>query len=30
VLDYLRTGLEAGMNLPDVDDPGLQTVRVRR
>ncbi|WP_344533819.1 ornithine decarboxylase [Streptomyces albiaxialis] len=28
VLDYLRTGLAAGMNLPDAADPGLRTVRV--
>lgn len=28
VLDYLRTGVEAGMNLPDAADPGLRTVRV--
>ncbi|KWX24088.1 ornithine decarboxylase [Mycolicibacterium wolinskyi] len=28
VLDYLRTGLEAGMNLPDPADPQLRTVRV--
>lgn len=28
VLDYLRTGLEAGMNLPDPADPALDTVRV--
>jgi lysine decarboxylase len=30
VLDYLRTGLEAGMNLPDAADPELRTIRVRR
>jgi lysine decarboxylase len=30
VLRYLRTGLEAGMNLPDADDPQLRTVRVCR
>jgi arginine decarboxylase len=28
VLDYLRTGLHAGMNLPDADDPELRTIRV--
>lgn len=28
VLDYLRTGLEAGMNLPDAADPTLRTIRV--
>lgn len=28
VLDYLRTGLEAGMNVPDPADPQLRTVRV--
>ncbi|MET9291847.1 ornithine decarboxylase [Streptomyces sp. NPDC003077] len=28
VLAYLRTGLEAGMNLPDCADPELGTVRV--
>ncbi|WP_344015913.1 ornithine decarboxylase [Streptomyces thermospinosisporus] len=28
VLRYLRTGHEAGMNLPDASDPGLNTVRV--
>ncbi|GAA1087721.1 ornithine decarboxylase [Streptomyces javensis] len=28
VLDYLRSGLRAGMNLPDPADPGLDTVRV--
>ncbi len=28
VLDYLRTGLAAGMNLPDPADPSLRTVRV--
>jgi lysine decarboxylase len=28
VLRYLRTGLDAGMNLPDATDPGLETVRV--
>ncbi|TXS43018.1 aminotransferase class I/II-fold pyridoxal phosphate-dependent enzyme [Streptomyces sp. OR43] len=28
VLRYLRTGLDAGMNLPDPADPALDTVRV--
>ena len=28
VLRYLRSGLEAGMNLPDAASPGLDTVRV--
>lgn len=28
VLRYLRTGLEAGMHLPDPSDPALHTVRV--
>ncbi|MER6623660.1 ornithine decarboxylase [Streptomyces sp. NPDC000931] len=28
VLRYLRTGLAAGMHLPDPSDPGLDTVRV--
>ncbi|WP_030862535.1 aminotransferase class I/II-fold pyridoxal phosphate-dependent enzyme [Streptomyces sp. NRRL S-37] len=28
VLRYLRTGLDAGMHLPDPSDPGLDTVRV--
>jgi arginine decarboxylase len=28
VLDYLRSGLEAGMVLPDPADPKLETVRV--
>ena len=28
VLDYLRTGLAAGMNVPDPADPSLRTVRV--
>ncbi|MFF1828503.1 aminotransferase class I/II-fold pyridoxal phosphate-dependent enzyme [Paenarthrobacter sp. NPDC058040] len=28
VLDYLRSGVEAGMVLPDPADPGLGTVRV--
>lgn len=30
VLRYLRTGKNAGMNLPDAADPGLDTVRVVR
>jgi lysine decarboxylase len=28
VIDYLRTGLAAGMNVPDPADPTLQTIRV--
>lgn len=28
VLDYLRTGLRAGMVLPDPADPSLTTIRV--
>jgi lysine decarboxylase len=28
VLDYLRTAVDAGMNLPDPADPQLRTVRV--
>ncbi|GGT85879.1 hypothetical protein GCM10010272_33360 [Streptomyces lateritius] len=28
VLRYLRTGVEAGMNVPDAAGPGLETVRV--
>ncbi len=28
VLRYLRTGLDAGMYLPDPTDPDLETVRV--
>ncbi|MEU0075004.1 ornithine decarboxylase [Streptomyces sp. NPDC006332] len=28
VLRYLRTGLNAGMNLPDATDPELETIRV--
>ncbi len=30
VIDYLRTGLDAGMTLPDPADPSLKTVRVMR
>jgi lysine decarboxylase len=30
VLDYLRSGLEAGMVLPDPKDPKLETIRVAR
>ncbi len=30
VIDYLRSGLQAGMVLPDPADPSLETVRVRR
>ncbi|MGW2181623.1 aminotransferase class I/II-fold pyridoxal phosphate-dependent enzyme [Streptomyces sp. NPDC001732] len=29
VLHYLRSGIEAGMNVPDPADPSLHTVRVR-
>jgi lysine decarboxylase len=29
VLRYLRTGLRAGMNLPDASDAELRTIRVR-
>jgi lysine decarboxylase len=28
VLDYLRSGLDAGMNLPDAADPKLDTIKV--
>lgn len=28
MIDYLRSGLAAGMTLPDVADPTLDTVRV--
>jgi arginine/lysine/ornithine decarboxylase len=28
VIDYLLTGLEAGMTLPDPADPSLKTIRV--
>ncbi len=28
VVDYLRTGIAAGMNVPDADDPRLDTIRV--
>ena len=28
VIDYLRSGLEAGMVLPDPSDPSLETIRV--
>ncbi|CAM5297589.1 Ornithine decarboxylase OS=Streptomyces griseorubiginosus OX=67304 GN=AQJ54_28995 PE=3 SV=1 [Streptomyces griseorubiginosus] len=28
VLEYLRTGLAAGMNLPDPADATLETIRV--
>jgi arginine decarboxylase len=28
VLRYLRTGLDAGMNLPDATDSELETIRV--
>ncbi|WP_029116328.1 aminotransferase class I/II-fold pyridoxal phosphate-dependent enzyme [Mycobacterium sp. URHB0044] len=30
VLEYLRTGVEAGMNLPDPADPELKTIKVVR
>jgi lysine decarboxylase len=30
VVDYLRSGLEAGMHLPDPADPALRTIRVMR
>ncbi|MFJ2836837.1 aminotransferase class I/II-fold pyridoxal phosphate-dependent enzyme [Nocardia sp. NPDC087230] len=30
VIDYLRTGIEAGLNLPDAADPRLRTIRVVR
>ncbi|MFD9907341.1 aminotransferase class I/II-fold pyridoxal phosphate-dependent enzyme [Streptomyces sp. NPDC059063] len=30
VLDYLRSGLAAGMDIPDTADPGLRTIRVLR
>ncbi len=28
VVEYLQTGLEAGMTLPDPADPSLKTIRV--
>ncbi len=28
MIDYLRTGLEAGMNMPDPADPTFKTFRV--
>jgi hypothetical protein len=28
VIDYLRTGLKAGMSVPDAADPSLKTFRV--
>jgi hypothetical protein len=28
LLDYLRSGLAAGMQLPDPADPSLETIRV--
>jgi arginine decarboxylase len=28
LLEYLRTGLAAGMQLPDPADPSLDTIRV--
>ncbi|WP_210505424.1 aminotransferase class I/II-fold pyridoxal phosphate-dependent enzyme [Naasia sp. SYSU D00057] len=30
VLEYLRSGLKLGMNVPDVTDPTLETIRVRK
>jgi arginine/lysine/ornithine decarboxylase len=30
LLDYLHTGLSAGMQLPDPADPSLETIRVVR
>ncbi|GAD82387.1 aminotransferase class I/II-fold pyridoxal phosphate-dependent enzyme [Nocardia asteroides] len=30
VVDYLRTGIAAGLNVPDADDPRLHTLRVVR
>jgi arginine/lysine/ornithine decarboxylase len=30
IVDYLRTGLAAGMVIPDAADPSLQTFRVAR
>jgi arginine/lysine/ornithine decarboxylase len=30
VIEYLQTGLEAGMTLPDPADPSLKTIRVMR
>ncbi|MET3565635.1 arginine/lysine/ornithine decarboxylase [Leifsonia sp. 563] len=30
VVDYLRTGLAAGMVIPDAADPSLETFRVAR
>lgn len=29
VLDYLRSGVHAGMNVPDAADPSLETIRVQ-
>jgi lysine decarboxylase len=28
VIDYLRDGLKAGMNVPDAADTSLETIRV--
>ena len=30
VITYLLTGLQAGMTLPDLADPSLNTIRVMR
>ena len=30
VIDYLLSGIEAGMVLPDPADPSLETIRVMR
>jgi len=30
VIEYLRSGLEAGMVVPDPGDPSLETIRVVR
>ena len=30
VIDYLLSGLDAGMTLPDPADPSLNTIRVMR
>ena len=30
VVEYLRSGLDAGMVIPDAADPSLQTIRVVR
>ncbi len=28
VVEYLRTGVDGGMNVPDAADPSLRTIRV--